>query len=141
VISCWVPSSKWCHSSKASMVARIFFVMNIVINLHRKKITKMEVNMMEKIIFSKNFLVFMKIIIWKMMFLSFVHHEIILGHFKICCSCGCSKSNFTNDIMQKKFKLRFCNMLSNRIKPLTPHHKLLDHFKVHRKKCCQYYSP
>jgi hypothetical protein len=29
------------------------------------------------------------------MFLAFVHHENILGHFKICCSHGCSKSKIS----------------------------------------------
>jgi hypothetical protein len=29
------------------------------------------------------------------MFLSFVHHENILGHFKICCTHGCSKSKIS----------------------------------------------
>ncbi len=44
LISCWALLSKWHHSSKASMMTRIFFIMNLIINFCR--FTKMEANRM-----------------------------------------------------------------------------------------------
>jgi hypothetical protein len=53
MISCWIPSSQWCHSSKASMMVIKKFIMNIIINFCKKRLVRMKVDRMKKIIFSK----------------------------------------------------------------------------------------
>jgi hypothetical protein len=53
VISCWIPSSKWCHSLKVSTVAKSYFIMKLIINLRGRKFTRIEIDRMKKIVFSK----------------------------------------------------------------------------------------
>jgi hypothetical protein len=52
MISCWAPSKKWCYSSKTSMMVRNFFIMNLVVNIYRKKLMKTKINRVKMIFFS-----------------------------------------------------------------------------------------
>ncbi len=50
---CRVPSSKWHHSWKASTNVISFFIMNLVVNFQKRKLTRIEADKMKKIILSK----------------------------------------------------------------------------------------
>jgi hypothetical protein len=52
VISCWALSNKWHHSFENIHDGKKFLIMNLVVNLDRKKLRIIEVDKMKKIVFS-----------------------------------------------------------------------------------------